>query len=557
MGEVPLYLVHILVELGAFFLMCPFHRFNLPYQFFVLTFKDGHALQQFLPFRFQLIAAQKRTDPCHECRLRFGLGGFQLLRLDSLPHFIKLLFSLLLLGLQLPHVGFKLSRLPFQVTVVLGGGGYERPEGLPVDSLFRGAESYTTDDTLTLGDLSWEEVFQDTLLQNLIRFGLDNNTDLQTALLRVDQAKSQLTAARLAFLPSLTLSPQGTVSSTDGAKAVKSYEIPVQASWEIDLFGNLLNAARGSRSTLLQQEAYRQAVQSELIVTIANDYYSLLMLDEQIGLSQSTLELWREQVRIMESLLKVGEETENAVTQARANLYELEATHNDLLRQQREAENALCTVLGVTPRPIERGLLAGQQFPEIFNVGVPLRLLSKRPDVREAEMTLASAYYTTNQARSAFYPNLTLSGSAGWTNALGQVVTNPGGWILSAVASLTQPIFNRGKLVSNLRVSKDEEQIALLNYKQTLLDAGQEVSDALYAVESAQRNLDIHQKQCRELERTVETSTALYKTGNATYLELLTAQQSLLNARLNMVSDSFTHCQSVITLYRALGGGSD
>lgn len=201
---------------------------------------------------------------------------------------------------------------------------YERPEGLPVDSLFRGAESYTTDDTLTLGDLSWEEVFQDTLLQNLIRFGLDNNTDLQTALLRVDQAKSQLTAARLAFLPSLTLSPQGTVSSTDGAKAVKSYEIPVQASWEIDLFGNLLNAARGSRSTLLQQEAYRQAVQSELIATIANDYYSLLMLDEQIGLSQSTLELWREQVRIMESLLKVGEETENAVTQARANLYELE-----------------------------------------------------------------------------------------------------------------------------------------------------------------------------------------------------------------------------------------
>ena len=434
---------------------------------------------------------------------------------------------------------------------------YERPEGLPVDSLFRGAESYTTDDTLTLGDLSWEEVFQDTLLQNLIRFGLDNNTDLQTALLRVDQAQAQLTAARLAFLPSLTLSPQGTVSSTDGAKAVKSYEIPVQASWEIDLFGNLLNAARGSRSTLLQQEAYRQAVQSELIATIANDYYSLLMLDEQIGLSQSTLELWREQVRIMESLLKVGEETENAVTQARANLYELEATHNDLLRQQREAENALCTVLGVTPRPIERGVLAGQQFPEIFNVGVPLRLLSKRPDVREAEMTLASAYYTTNQARSAFYPNLTLSGSAGWTNALGQVVTNPGGWILSAVASLTQPIFNRGKLVSNLRVSKDEEQIALLNYKQTLLDAGQEVSDALYAVESAQRNLDIHQKQCRELERTVETSTALYKTGNATYLELLTAQQSLLNARLNMVSDSFTHCQSVITLYRALGGGSN
>lgn len=434
---------------------------------------------------------------------------------------------------------------------------YERPQELPVDSLFRGAESYTTDDSLTLGDLPWEEIFQDTLLQNLIRFGLENNTDLQTVLLRVDEAKAQLTAARLAYLPSLTLSPQGTVSSTDGAKAVKTYEIPVQASWEIDLFGNLLNASRGARSTLLQQESYRQAVQSQVIATIANDYYSLLMLDEQIELSQSTLELWKEQVRIMESLLKVGEENENAVTQARANLYELEATHNDLLRQQRETENALCTVLGITPRAIERGRLAEQQFPEVFNVGVPLRLLSKRPDVREAEMTLASAYYTTNQARSAFYPNLTLTGSAGWTNSLGQVVTNPGGWILSAVASLTQPIFNRGKLISNLRVSKDEEQIALLNYKQTLLDAGQEVSDALYAVESAERNLAIHQKQCRELERTVETSEALYRTGNATYLELLTAQQSLLNARLNMVSDNLNHCQAVITLYSVLGGGSD
>ncbi len=434
---------------------------------------------------------------------------------------------------------------------------YERPEELPVDSLYRGAEEYTTGDSLTWGDLPWEEIFNDSLLQELIRFGLDNNTDMQTALLRVDQATAQLNAARLSFLPSLTLAPQGAVNRTGDAKAVKSYELPVQASWEIDLFGNLLNAARGSRATLLQQEAYRQAVRSELIATIANDYYTLMMLDEQVALSQSTLSIWQEQVRMMESLLKVGEETENAVTQARANLYELEATHNDLLRQQREAENALCTLLGVTPRTVERGVLSEQHFPDIFNVGVPLRLLSKRPDVREAEMTLANAYYTTNQARSAFYPNLTLTGSAGWTNSLGEAVTNPGGWILSAVASLTQPIFNRGKLISNLRVSKDEEQIALLNYKQTLLDAGQEVSDALYAVESAQRNLAIHQQQCKELERTVATSEGLYTTGNATYLELLTAQQSLLNARLNMVSDSFTRCQAVIGLYNALGGGCD
>ena len=426
---------------------------------------------------------------------------------------------------------------------------YQRPENLPTDSLFRDTDNPSVSDSISLGDLPWQEVFQDTLLEH--------NTDMQTALLRVDQAKAQLTAAKLAFLPSLTLSPQGTLTSTAGSKTVKTYELPVQASWEIDLFGNLLNAKKGTQATLLQQQAYQQAVRSELIASIANTYYSLLMLDEQVEISQSTLGVWKEQVRTMEARLKVGEETENAVTQARASLYELEATHNDLLRQQRETENSLCTLLGMTSRSLERGTLDKQIFPETLPTGIPVRLLSRRPDIVQAEMTLANAYYTTNQARSAFYPNLNLSGSAGWTNALGQAVTNPGDWILSAVASLTQPLFNRGKLISNLRVSKDEEQIALLNYRQALLDAGQEVNDALYATESAGRSLESHRKQCRELERTVQTSEALYRTGNATYLELLTARQSLLNARLNVVTDSFTQCQAVINLYQALGGGAE
>lgn len=434
---------------------------------------------------------------------------------------------------------------------------YQRPENLPTDSLFRDMDNPSVFDSLSLGDLPWQEVFQDTLLQHYIRYGLEHNTDMQTALLRVDQAKAQLTAAKLSFLPSLTLSPQGTLTSTAGSKTVKTYELPVQASWEIDLFGNLRNAKKGTQATLLQQQAYQQAVRSELIAGIANTYYSLLMLDEQVAISQSTLEVWKEQVRTMEARMKVGEETENAVTQARASLYELEATHNDLLRQQRETENSLCTLLGMTSRSLERGTLDKQIFPETLPTGIPVRLLSRRPDIVQAEMTLANAYYTTNQARSAFYPNLNLSGSAGWTNALGQAVTNPGDWILSAVASLTQPLFNRGKLISNLRVSKDEEQIALLNYRQALLDAGQEVNDALYATESAGRSLESHRKQCQELERTVQTSEALYRTGNATYLELLTARQSLLNARLNVVTDSFTQCQAVINLYQALGGGAE
>ncbi|MBP1614962.1 MAG: multidrug transporter [Bacteroidetes bacterium] len=434
---------------------------------------------------------------------------------------------------------------------------YRRPENLPTDSLYRASEDIIIEDSLTLGDIPWQEMFRDTLLQNLISCGLENNTDMLVALLQVNEAKAQLKAAKLSFLPSVTLSPQGTLTSTDGSKTVKTYELPAQASWEIDLFGSLRNAKKSTQASLLEQKAYQQAVRSELIATIANDYYSLLMLDEQIEISQATLNVWKEQVRTMELRLKIGEETENAVTQDRANLYELEATHNDLLRQQREAENTLCTLLGMTSHTVIRSNLAKQTLPKIINIGIPLKLLSKRPDVIQAEMILANAYYTTNQARSAFYPNLTLTGNAEWTNSLGQTVTNPGGWILSTIASLTQPIFNKGKLIANLRVSKDEEQIAQLNYKQTLLDAGQEVNDALYAAKSAQRSLDSHQKQCKELERTIQTSKALYRTGNATYLELLTAQQSLLSARVNVLSDKFTQLQSIINLYNALGGGSE
>lgn len=333
---------------------------------------------------------------------------------------------------------------------------YQRPEGLPVDSLYR-QTPIASDDSLCLGDLPWQELFQDSQLQQLIQLGLENNTDMQIALLRVDQARSQLQAARLAFLPSLSLSPQGALSRTDGSNAVKTYELPIQASWEIDLFGKLRNAKQETQAALLQQEAYQLAVRSDLIANIANSYYTLLLLDDQIDLTTSTLDVWKEQVRLLESRFKVGEETENAVTQARASLYELEASLTDLQKQLYETENALCSLLGITSRHIERTSLAEQQLPEIGSIGIPLRLLSKRPDVVQAEMELASAYYSTNQARSAFYPNLTLSGSAGWTNSLGEVVTNPGGWILSAIASLTQPIFNQGKLISNLRVSKDEE----------------------------------------------------------------------------------------------------
>ncbi len=434
---------------------------------------------------------------------------------------------------------------------------YSRPDDLPVQELYNDSTMLSADTTASLGNMPWRTLFTDPCLQALIEEGLASNTDLQVAMLRIDQASAGLTAAKLAYLPSLTLSANGAITSVDGAKPSKTYEIPLSLSWEIDLFGKLTNAKREQQAVLLQQSAYARAVRSGLIAGIANSYFSLLMLDNQLEISAQTVEIWREQVRTLELQLKVGDVRENAANQARANLNQLLATHNTLLRQQRETENALCTLLGTTYRSIRRSTLDNQSIPSEISVGIPLQLLSARPDVVQAEMTLAAAYYSTNQSRAAFYPSLTIGGSAGWTNSLGQAVSNPGGWILQALGSLTQPIFQRGKLISNLRIAKDEEEIAKLNYRQALLDAGQEVNDALYAIESYGDNLRYHTEQCQALERTVKSNELLFRTNNATYLELLSSRQDLLNSRLNIVADRLNQLQSVVTLYKALGGGAE
>ncbi len=446
---------------------------------------------------------------------------------------------------------------------------YQRPEDLvAVDSLYRAelvapVDSTVVEDSASFGYMPWEEMFTDPHLQELIRTALDNNTDLLSAALRVQQAQAQLKASKWAYSPSLNLGPQGgynyTLADNQGnvtTTGTWTYNAGLSVSWDIDLFGSLLNAKRGAQATLLQQEAYRQAVRSQLIATVANTYYSLLMLDEQVRISEENVALWSEQIRSMEAMLKVGRVNENAVTQSRAQLYGLEASLADLKRQRQEAENALCSILGSVYTKIERSTLDEQSLPENFSVGVPLELLSNRPDVYQAEMALASAYYSTNQARSAFYPKLTLSGSAGWTNSVGQAILNPGGLIVSALAQLAQPIFNKGQLTSNLRVAKAEEEIAKLSYKQALLDAGEEVNNNLYALEIYDQMLEKHLSQRSDLERTVYTAESLYRNSSGmTYLEVLTARQSLLTAQLNVISDKYLLLQTTVNLYRSLGGG--
>lgn len=433
---------------------------------------------------------------------------------------------------------------------------YERPDMPVVDSLYRQAAA-TSADTTSIASLSWRELFTDPKLQALIETGLQNNTDLNIARLKVTEAEATLMTSRLAYLPSISFEPSGTLRSVDGNAMTKSYDIAASASWEVDIFGKLTNAKRGAKAALEQSEAYRQAVQTQLIATIANSYYSLLMLDAQLDISERTAANWGENVRAMKALKAAGDATELAVAQSEASKLSVDASIASLRQQIDQMENTLTALLGIAPQKIDRTTIGEQRFPTELAAGVPLQLLQRRPDVRQSEAALAQAFYATNAARAAFYPSITLSGSAGWTNAAGAAITNPGQWLFTAVGSLVQPLFNRGKNIANLRIAKAQQEEALLSFRQSLLDAGTDVNNALIQWQTARQRQQIDQQQILSLESTVRSSELLMQYSSQNYLEVLSARQTLLQAELTAVSDRFDEIQGVINLYHALGGGAE
>lgn len=430
---------------------------------------------------------------------------------------------------------------------------YQRPELACTDSLF--IRQTSGDDTSSIADLRWEELFTDPDLQALIDTGIANNSDLRIARLRVDEAEASLMTARLAYLPSVSLTPQGAVSAPENAPATRTYDLAVSAEWEIDIFGKTLNTKRGAKSSLEQQEAYRQAVQTQVIATIANSYYTLLMLDRQLEITRNTSEIWEENLRVMKVLKLAGQATEMAVAQTDAERLSVAGSVLSIERQIAETENALCTLIGITPRKIERSSPEEQHFPDTLSAGIPLQLLSRRPDIRQAEAALATAYYATNVARSAFYPSVTLSGAGGWTNAAGAAITNPGQWLFTAIASLTEPLFNRGRNIANLKIAKAQQEEAEVNFRQSILKAGEEVNNALIQWQTAKNRLILDRQQAESLKAALRSSELLMQHSSQNYLEVLTARQALLQAELNTVSDWFDKVQGIISLYHALGGG--
>ncbi len=437
-------------------------------------------------------------------------------------------------------------------------GKYERPD-VDTEGLFRDPvslrDTLVSNDTTSFGNLPWREVFTDPHLQTIIEKALTNNIDLLNAALNVKMVEEQLKVAKLAFLPSVAVSPQGTISSFDGKAPTKAYTLPVSASWNVDLFGNLLNSKRSVQMQLLATKDYQTVVQVNIISGVANLYYTLLMLDRQLEIMYDMTELTKQTWERMKLLkeTRVGYRS-TAVQSAEASYLSVQASTVDLKRQIREIENSLTLLMGETAFAIDRGKLEEQQLPSKFSTGVGIQLLNNRADVHAAELSLASCFYDINVARSRFYPNITITGTGAFTNNNGLV--DPGKILLSAVGSLVQPIFQHGQIVAGLKVAKMKYEQAYNTWQNTILKAGNEVSNALVLYNSSEEKSQIEAKQIAVLRQNVQDTKASYGLNNTNYLEVITAQSSLLNAEISKVTDDFNKVQAVVNLYVALGGGA-
>lgn len=453
-------------------------------------------------------------------------------------------------------------------SLLLGSCGlyskYERPtddlnlQGIIRDPVAQNDTLKAVADDQNFGQMPWRELFTDPVLQGHIDKALKQNTDLLNAADNVKMAEAYLTIARLAFVPSLAIAPSGTISRVQmsGAETSKTYQLPISASWTVDLFGNLLAAKRSAKAQLILSKDYQVAVQTQIVCGVANTYYTLMMLDRQLEIVSNMEQLVKETWDMMALQQNLGRARSTSVQSAEANYYSVQAQAADLRRQIRETENAFCLLLGEAGHQVERTTLERQTLPEQWSTGVGLQLLDNRADVHAAEMSLAQCFYGIEQARSRFFPSITISGNGVFTNSLGSAIVNPGKWILSAVGSLTQPIFANGQLIAGLKVAKLQYDQALNTFQSTVLKAGNEVSNALVAYNTAKEKSELEEKQVNVLRQNVEDTKLLYKSSGSTYLEIISAESQLLSAQLSKVADDFYKMQAVVTLYQALGGGA-
>ena len=449
----------------------------------------------------------------------------------------------------------------FGLTILVTSCSITKPYQAPVigrQDLYRDQSST---DTTNMANLHWTEIFRDTLLQNLIREGIDNNLNLKIAYSRIRQAQAYFEQSRLAFLPGLSADAstlngkQSNNQNTTSSTSIHLYQLNVNASWEADLWGKLKSSKRAALASLLQSEAYSRVVQTDLVAGIANYYYTLLVLDQQLKITEESVKNWISTVDMMKALKDADVVTEAAVVQSEASRYAAEVTIPDLKQSIRQTENALSILLGRVPGPIKRGTLYEQKPGNLLNTGVPAQLLSNRPDVQEAELNFRYNFELTNVARTYFYPGLIISASGGFSGLSISNLFSPASLVGSIAGGLTQPIFNQGINRTRLKVAQEGQQQALLAFQNALLTAGQEVSDDMASYQSTLEKTNLRDSQIVNLQKAVEYTQLLVRYSSANYTEVLTAQQSLLSAQLNQVNDRLQQLQAIVNLYRDLGGG--
>jgi NodT family efflux transporter outer membrane factor (OMF) lipoprotein len=439
---------------------------------------------------------------------------------------------------------------------------YQRQDSIMNDSIVR-SDLAQAEPTLLTSQASysqgWRQLFTEPRLVALIEEGLAHNSDLNIAKLHVDAAKAALRNAKGELFPSLELGANGETSrfknSGNDPQTESKYNVRAEASWEVDIFGKLQNARKAAAANVEEKAAYVQAVQVELIATIATSYYQLEMYDAQINDTWDIINSWEESVRAQKALMAVGEATSDEVSQAEASKLEAEETFEDLQLLMIQTENALCALLGRYSGHIERGdfLTSCEQMPPIPQMNI--QALASRPDIRQAEAALKKAFYLTNEARAALYPSLNLSGIIGWTNDADEVVS-PSGLLMKALGSLVQPIFANGKLRAAVKQAKAEQEEAKIAFHQAILEAGQEVNDILASRQYAQRAIMLNSQQVEKLTDVLDaTEKRMRYDSEVNYLQVLLARQSLLEARLSLLSHRYGLLESTIQLYKALGGG--
>lgn len=458
----------------------------------------------------------------------------------------------------------KANKIILMIAVVVSAVGldscgiysrYHTPESTPLLAAYKECRESNEVDSAAFQNMIWEDVFTDPLLVDLINKALVNNVSMLNAQSNVQIAHAQLKGARLSYLPSLSLAPNGGSSSYAGSALNWTYSIPAAVSWEVDVFGKILNSKRGAEASLYRSEAAAQATRSQLIAAVANCYYGIASLERQIELYKETAKLWNESVGVMENLKQAGRSTEAAVVQTRANYYNILGGITDLEVSLVKLNNTMSLLLNVMPQewPVPKDAVL--ELPVKLDEGVPMSILACRPDVAVAEQSLASAFYAVNSARAAFYPGLTISVNGGFTNLLGSFIQNPGDWFYQLAGSLAAPIFARGQNLARLEAAKEQQKQALNNFEYTLLSAASEVQNGLTVYLKAVEKSTSLAKQVENLEKSVEYANDLLVYSNGTYLEVITAMQGLLSAKMSAINNELTRTQAIINLYQSMGGG--